>query len=393
MTVKVSKPAINVREELADLRKPTGIAGEAMLRAETPQEQFNLIGAGRRNLVINGDQRIWQRGVGPISANAGNTFCADRWQMGRYGSATGVFTGEQSTDAPDGFHNSVKLTVTTSDTPSGDEAYLITQPFEGLTIDPLAYETSSAKTITVSFWVKSSVVGTYAVSMQDGSAQRACTNSYTINSANTWEYKSVTIVGDTGSGNYEQGLTTKGGMIVFGLGGAGNRLASAMGTWYTSSGFTMSMPQSGGTNWIKTSGATFQITGVQLEVGKVATPFEHRSYGEELAACQRYFERMTFTSFQYTPIVCYNESTSNARGSLQYQVTKRAAPTFSATSNAFVATSTGATGTPVSLTSDSQTVTNARVLITNSNSTLVDGGASHIQMYISSGQISLDAEL
>jgi hypothetical protein len=297
MTVNVSKPVVNVREKLAELDKPTGIAGEAMLRAETPQEQFNLIGAGRRNLIINGDMRIWQRGVGPISAVAGNTFCADRWQMGRYGSATGVFTGEQSTDAPDGFRNSVKLTVTTTDTPSAQEAYLFTQPFEGLTIDPLAYETPSAKTINVSFWVKSSIVGTYAVSMQDGPAQRACTTSYTINSANTWEYKSVTFVGDTGSGSYEQGLTTKGGMIIFGLGGAGNRLASSMDTWYNSGGYTISMPKSGGTNWIVTSGATWQITGVQLELGKVATPFEHRSYGEELALCQRYYQQYDLAAY------------------------------------------------------------------------------------------------
>ena len=336
MTVNVSKPVVNVREKLAELDKPTGIAGEAMLRAETPQEQFNLIGAGRRNLIINGDMRIWQRGVGPISAGAGNTFCADRWQMGRYGSGTGVFTGEQSTDAPDGFHNSTKLTVTTTDIPSGAEAYLFTQPFEGLTIDPLAYETSSAKTITVSFWVKSSIVGTYAVSMQDGSAQRACTTSYSINSANTWEYKSVSIVGDTGSGSYEQGLTTKGGMIVFGLGGAGARLASTMNAWYTSGGYTMSMPQSGGTNWISTSGATWQITGIQLELGKVATPFEHRSYGEELALCQRYYLNAP------SPAMVLN--TGNVYVPFVFPVTMRTAPSLTVTPSS----GTASLGSPTS---------------------------------------------
>ena len=282
------------------------------------------------NMVINGDMRIWQRGVGPISAGAGNTFCADRWQMGRYGSGTGVFTGEQSTDAPDGFYNSTKLTVTTTDIPSGAEAYLFTQPFEGLTIDPLAYETSSAKTITVSFWVKSSIVGTYAVSMQDGSAQRACTTSYSINSANTWEYKSVSIVGDTGSGNYEQGLTTKGGMIVFGLGGAGARLASTMNAWYTSGGYTISMPQSGGTNWISTSGATWQITGVQLEVGDTATPFEHRSYGQELALCQRYYQVYSSLSQIYAPKTS-NDNYNVLFGTLPTRM--RASPTLVETSS------------------------------------------------------------
>ena len=386
MTVKITKPSINVREELADLRKPTGIAGEAMLRAETPQEQFNLIGAGRRRINLNGAYQVWQRGTSATTVSDG-LFLADRFKL--FEGTDGSFTTERSTDAPEGFGYSNKLQVTTADTSLASGNYVqYVHYLEGQDLQQLAYGTSSAKYVTLSFWVKSSKTGSYGLTYRkQGSAQYPAV--FIINSANTWE-KKVIVIPPLTTGSLMPNDNTIGLFLSWNL-AFGSTYTNATADQWTTTNANYSTPEQ--VNWMDSTSNDFYITGVQLELGKVATPFEHRSYGEELAACQRYFERMTFTSFQYTPIVCYNESTSNARGSLQYQVTKRAAPTFSATSNAFVATSTGATGTPVSLTSDSQTVTNARVLITNSNSTLVDGGASHIQMYISSGQISLDAEL
>ena len=346
MTVNVSKPALNVREKLAELDKPTGIAGEAMLRAETPQEQFNLIGAGRRNLIINGDFQVWQRGTSMSSTVNGFAMqTADRWYVVRS-------LLNQETDT---WGNPYAHVVCGNYADSNYIQHKVEYPRK-----------LAGKNLTLSFWMKSDdglgADGSVYIRNFDGGGYNVHVNFESFTFGTEWKQFIFTfdIPESTTFGSDSYGLE----IFIYGNVGSTNQ-----------------------------NGKTFDIKEVQLELGKVATPFEHRSYGEELALCQRYFERMNFTSFQYTPIICYNESTSNARGSLQYQVTKRAAPTFSSTANAFVATSTGSTGTPVSLTSDSQTVTNARVLITNSNSTLVDGGASHIQMYISSGQISLDAEL
>jgi hypothetical protein len=296
MTVKVSKPAINVREELADLKKPTGVAGEAMLRAETPQEQFNLIGAGRRNLIINGDMRIAQRGTSVSSISSGyNTI--DRWAISFDGDNDNlVLNMEQSSDAPDGFNNSLKLTVATPETAvATDEQASIQYRIEAQDLQGLAFGTSTAKSLTVSFWVKSSVTGTFALNAHNIDANRIITETFSIDAANTWEYKAITIVGDaSGSFNNDNDI---GLQLTFFLMAGPDREGTSADTWrsWLKDGLATGINN----NLCTTSGATFQITGVQLELGKVATPFEHRSYGEELAACQRYFQRFSYGQYNY----------------------------------------------------------------------------------------------
>ena len=279
----------------------------------------------------------------------------------------------------------MKVTSLSAYTPSSNDHFFIEQEIEGYNAIPLALGSSDAKDISISFWVRSSLTGTFAGSVINSARNRSRVFEYTINTANTWEHKTVSFAGDT-TGTW---LTTNGKGITlrFSFGAAGTWLQNA-GAWSTGN-VTAS---SGSVNLVATNNATLYITGVQLEVGDTATPFEHRSYGDELAKCQRYFERMSFTSNQYTSIICYNEATNDARGSLQYQVTKRAAPTISATSNAFAAISTGGTGNAVSLSSDTQTLVTARIKLVNTNSTLVDGGASHVQAK-ADAQISIDAEL
>ena len=286
MTVKISKPAINVREELADLKKPTGIAGEAMLRAETPQEQFNLIGAGRRNMIINGAMRIAQRGTSATGVSSNGYFATDR--MSFYETNTGTFTISQSTDAPSGFTYSHKVVSTTGDSSLGstDLVSPLVYSIEGHDLQHLGYGTTDGKYITLSFWVKTNVTGTYSVSFyKTHSSPRVCAPLYTITTANTWQYVSLTVPSDsvgiangTGGGLYLYFNTT--------VGSTYNTQPTTAWTAYNSSnwagGHTAYCFASNNDSW--------QITGVQLEVGKVATPFEHRSYGEELALCQRYFQ-------------------------------------------------------------------------------------------------------
>mgnify|MGYP005995946119 CR=1 FL=1 len=281
MTVNVTRDAINVREKLAELDKPTGIAGEAMLRAETPQEQFNLIGAGRRNLLINGSLSQWQRGISNTSVNDG-VYLADRFSMRT--SNNGWYRADQSTDAPEGFPYSLKITSLGSNTPSSGAYIFFSQKIEGFNTVPLAYGTASARTVTLSFYVRSSLAGTHGGAIRNNAQNRSYPFSYTINAIDTWEYKTITIVGDT-TGTWV-GVTNGIGLeLIWNLGSGSGNIGTA-GAWQAAG----KLGATGEVDIVSTNGATFYITGVQLELGKVATPFEHRSYGEELALCQRYYQ-------------------------------------------------------------------------------------------------------
>ena len=284
MTVNVSKPAINVREKLAELDKPTGIAGEAMLRAETPQEQFNLIGAGRRNIIINGAMQVAQRGTSFTSTG----YTVDRFKYDK--NATGEFaaTVTQSSDSPNGFASSLKVDVTAAESSLGSDEYVrIIHPIESQNLQSLAYGTNDARNVTLSFWVKSSVTGTYAFSMYmfDGGGD-TIGSTYTINSANTWEQKTITFAGNTAAAIAND--NTAGFFLNFILLAGSAYTSSDNTTWGTYTGSKLAYGHEA--NFGFSTSDEFYITGVQLELGKVATPFEHRSYGEELALCQRYYQ-------------------------------------------------------------------------------------------------------
>jgi hypothetical protein len=236
------------------------------------------------NRIINGDMRIAQRGTAAVTSSSGAQFPIDRFFIIKDTATTAVMTAEQSTTAPVGFVNSVKVTTTTAQAVlAATDYHRFAQNIEGLNVADLGWGTANAKTVTLSFWVRSSLTGTFGGSLGNSAWNRTYPFTYTISAADTWEQKSVTIAGDT-SGTW---LTTNGiGLRVdFGL-GVGTTYSGTAGAWAGA----LYISATGATNVSGTLNATWYITGVQLEVGSVATPFERRPYGTELALCQRYYQ-------------------------------------------------------------------------------------------------------
>jgi hypothetical protein len=219
-----------------------------------------------RNRIINGDMRIDQRNAG-ASVTPNNSFTLDRWLFTN--TQTSKVNIQQSSVAPSGFSNSLLVTSTSAYSVSAGDTFLITQIIEGFNIADLAWGSADAKPITISFWVRSSITGTTGGALMNSADNRNYVFSYTINLANTWEYKTVTIAGDT-SGTWLTG-NNRGISVRFGL-GSGSTFSGAVGTWSSSN----YVQPTGSVSVVGTSGATFYITGVQLEAGSVATPFEHR---------------------------------------------------------------------------------------------------------------------
>ena len=273
---------------------------------------------GRRNLIINGAMQVFQRATSATNPGGGYD-AADRWRQSQNNSGLGNFTIEQSTDAPDGFATSLKLTKSGTTTQSSTVSAFIQQYFEGQNLQQLQYGGSGAKKVTLSFYVKSSLTGTWGVCLQDGEAGKHNAQTYTISSANTWEYKTVTFDGDTSAGIANDNSAEFD--VQFVLGAGTDYQTATTGSWQSGDKKTTSSQ----TQWPETDGATWLVTGVQLEVGSQATPFEHRSYGEELALCQRYYQ--ISKSFDLCP---GNQSTQGI-ATYNAPVPLRASATVSAT--------------------------------------------------------------
>ena len=235
-----------------------------------------------RNRIINGAMVIDQRNAGASVTPTDGQYSVDRWKTSL--NVASKFSLQQSTTAPAGFINSLLATSLSSYSIGAGEVTGVQQLVEGLNVADLAWGTASAATVTLSFWVRSSLTGTFGGSLRNSAANRSYPFSYTISSANTWEQKSVTIAGDT-SGTW---LTTNGiGIQLYFSLGAGSTFSSTAGSWQSGNYISTT----GAVSVVGTNGATFYITGVQLEKGTVATPFEFRSFGQELLLCQRYFEK------------------------------------------------------------------------------------------------------
>jgi hypothetical protein len=277
--------------------------------------------AGTRNRIINGDMRIDQRNAGAVTT--GGSFPVDRFAMQTGGlNDQLVFSAQQSTDAPAGFTNSLLVTVTTAETAWEDaELFTVRQLIEGYNVADLGWGTASARPVTLSFWVKSSVTGTLGGAFRNSSIDRSYAFTYSVLSANTWEYKTVTIEGDT-TGTW---LTDNGAgiQVHFGLGAGPNRTGTA-GSWQADT----FLAATGQVFVGSTTGATFQITGVQLEPGSTATPFERRSYGQELALCQRYYQ--VFGDLNLT-ISGRSTNAATTVMPIVFRTTMRTAPTVAGT--------------------------------------------------------------
>jgi hypothetical protein len=270
-----------------------------------------------KNRIINGDMRVDQRNAGS-AVTADGAFPLDRWKIILDGG--GALSAQRSTTAPAGYTNSLYITATTADTSLGtSDEYSFRHAIEGFNVADLGWGTANAQTVTLSFKVRSSVTGTYGGVLRNSASDRLYVFSYTINSANTWEDKSVTIAGDTsGTWRTDNGI---GIQLIFSLGAGSSRLSSA-GSWGTTAGV---QGVTGQTQWISTLNATFYITGVQLEQNTSATPFERRLYNQELANCQRYYYKSAFGAFVGT---CLASVANRIRGHGKFPVTMRAAPTI-----------------------------------------------------------------
>ena len=243
-----------------------------------------------KNRIINGAMVIDQRNAGAsVTSNNSGQYGVDRFFTEAYGG--GVLTSQRSTVAPTSFTNSLLITVTGTDTSLGtSDVYEFNQKIEGFNVADMGWGTANAQTVTLSFLVRSSVTGSYSIGIQNSAASRSYVATYSISSANTWEYKTITISGDTGgSGSWETG-NGAGFFIRWCLATGTNRVASSANTWEGANRIAVS---STANPIMGTNGATFYITGVQLEIGTSATPFERRLYGQELALCQRYFYQYT----------------------------------------------------------------------------------------------------
>ena len=253
-----------------------------------------------RNKLINGAMVIDQRNGGAsITPTVSGTYSVDRWTT--ILSVASKFSVQQnagSVTPPSGFSNYIGVTSLSAYTVGATETFALSQRVEGFNAADLGWGTADAKDVTLSFWVRSSLTGTFGGSFRNSANNRSYPFSYTINSANTWEYKTIIISGDT-AGTW---LTNNGVGVEVMLGlGSGSTRSGTAGSW-AGANYTNA---TGATSVVGTNGATFYITGVQLEVGDTATPFEHRSYGDELARCERYLRRLNVGGSAYIGAVNY----------------------------------------------------------------------------------------
>ena len=248
---------------------------------------------GLKNRIINGAMVFDQRNAGAsVTAAASETYTLDRWAY--YNSQASKMTVQQNAGAvtpPTGFSNYLGVTSSSAYTLLTGDFFIIRQMIEGFNFADLAWGTASAATVTLSFWVRSSLTGTFGGALGNSAFNRSYPFTYSISSANTWEQKTITVAGDT-SGTWIGATNGIGLRIYFGL-GVGATYSGTAGAWTGSGLFSAT----GATSVVGTNGATFYITGVQLEKGSTATSFDYRPYGTELQLCQRYYENNYSTGY------------------------------------------------------------------------------------------------
>jgi hypothetical protein len=280
------------------------------------------LGFGMRNRIINGAMVIDQRNAGASVTNTtSNLYVTDRWNI--YGQQASKFTAQQnagSVTPPTGFKNYLGITSSSAYTVLSGDNFKVLQPIEGYNFADMGWGAAGASSVTLSFWVRSSLTGTFGGSFTNSSYNRSYPFTYTISSANTWEQKTVTIAGDT-SGTW---LTTNGiGVNVIFSMGMGTDQSGTAGAWAGAN----YQSATGAVSVVGTNGATWYITGVQLEKGSTATSFDYRPYGTELALCQRYYEIIAPVQASFLISVNATASTQEFEFLIKYLVLKRATAT------------------------------------------------------------------
>ena len=297
---------------------------------------------GRRNMIINGGMQISQRSssaVTGIGASDGYFTC-DRWNFNTNGNSAGRLTMSQASDGPSGFANCLKLECTTADTSiAAAERFFIEQKLEGQDVQQLKKGTSDAEKVTISFYVKGHDSATYTVGLYEGTSGRKIAATFPVTTS--WVRQTVTFDGDT-SGVIPDDNTAQ-LHLRFYLHAGSNYTSGTLGTSWNADGNTTQI-SSDGNSFFESTSATFFITGVQLEVGEQATPFEHRSFGEELALCQRYYYELVNGAAQSFAMGTYYSSTL-ITSDVRFPVTMRATPTVTvATGSSYYIAYSGAAG-------------------------------------------------
>ena len=334
--------------------------------------------AGSRNRIINGDMRIDQRNAGASFTPTTDAYTVDRWRFQTSQSSKLSFQQNAgSVTPPAGFSSYLGATSLSAYSITSSDIFVIGQSIEGFNIVDLAWGTASAKAITISFWVRSSLTGTFGGALQNGAGNRAYPFTYSISSANTWEQKTVNVTGDT-TGTWPTD-NSKAMAVLFGLGNGSTQSATA-GAWAAGSYWSAT----GATSVVGTNGATFYITGVQLEPGSTATPFERTTYSESLARCQRYFQRWNYADALGTPgstaLVANKYSTTDSLVATAFlNAPMRTSPTMSSTNATARSVLNSGPGVNVTITGISAGVPNAgtdisgAITITCSNNGLAAG--------------------
>lgn len=329
MTVRVNKDSFNLREKLSELERPIGLKGSELMRAETAQEARDFVSAGRKNLIINGKFEISQRGTTFTYSGTSQdhtVYNSDRFRTQTFGSSfpSGNYLQiTQDTDVPNSkFKNSQKIEVLQDISwGSGPNGVWTKQSIEGNNISHLGFGGSNPSTITISFWVKATKAGTFTATVKDSTSSAYYMCPVTIASPNTWQYVTKTIPGAT-IGTWNTGHT-EGLQLLLTWGMNPGWIAGTTTNQWASGNISGTTSQ---TNFLTTDGDIVWVTGVQLEVGKNATEFEHRSYGEELALCQRYYFQLT--DFVWTYSLSGTTGAYN-RATIWHPVEMRTDPTVS----------------------------------------------------------------
>ena len=346
-----------------------------------------------RNLIINGAMQVAQRG--DQSGLTDDAYALDRWQFAVFGSSGhGTYTiSQDSSVKPDSFAESLKIDCTVADTSlASDVAIVLRQKIEGQNLQHLEYATANAKDVTLSFWIRSNLTGTGVINLRNVNADKHAGATYTINAADTWEYKTVTIAGDTANKFTSDNANRLEVRFYF---AAGSNFSSGtqVTTW---SSRTSANDAADLTLDVGSSISNYvNITGLQLEVGDTATPFEHRSYGDELAKCQRYTWRVTGTGLYYRFGVGFCTSTTAGNVSLSFPQRMRSQPSLSYSGTFAVHHGTGpSVSTTTSITYDTQAQgVDGTTLVGTTTGLTTSNACQLIANNDSSAYIEFDAEL
>ena len=303
------------------------VSGNETITGTLTASNFNAASTfGFKNRIINGAMMIDQRNSGAsVTITANPQYTVDRWFAGV--SNASKISVQQSSTAPSGFTKSMLVTSLAATTPAAGDVYYMQQSIEGFNVADLDFGLATAKTITISFWVRSSLTGTFGAVLLNAGSNRSFPFNYTISAANTWTQITQTIAGDT-TGTWATDNTT-GFQLRFGL-GAGSTYQGVAGSWGTTNAVTTTTA----TNVVGTNGATWYVTGVQLEVGSKATTFDTRSYGQELALCQRYLPAFSLNDQFFGSGVAYNSTAGFIY--IPFQVNARTDPTGITTVGSFI---------------------------------------------------------